>query len=117
MFEQLDVVLKFARKKLAGFTVKPRRRKKTSVSIPSSRISTQTDMVLIASLLRRRACGLGPGTARTGALDQPFRKSEQAAQAKLPARHPAVVVFVIVAGKVQQAMQDESLDFGGRAVS
>ena len=116
MFEQLDIVLKFARKKLAGFAVEPRD-VGNQRQHPKQQNEPADEHGAHRSLLRRRSWSLARELPEFGALDQSLGKSESAAQAKLLARHPAVIAFVIVAGEVEQAMQDESLDLHGRAVS
>jgi len=47
------------------------------------------------------------------ALDQSLRQMQSGAQEPLAARHLPRVGLMVVAGQVQQAVQNENLDFGG----
>jgi hypothetical protein len=49
-------------------------------------------------------------------FDQPLAQAALASQAAFKARHPAVIVLVIIAKKVQKAMQGEHPDLGLKRV-
>src|SRR5688572_31553632 len=51
------------------------------------------------------------------ALDQAFAQSAPAAQPPLEPPHPAIILFVIIAKKVQQAMQRQDPEFGAERVA
>jgi hypothetical protein len=51
---------------------------------------------------------------RFGAFNQALRESEAGTQQALAAGHFAFIGLVVVAGEVQEAVQDEDFDFGGK---
>lgn len=55
-------------------------------------------------------CGLPLREICGRSADQSLRKAELCTQLTLAARHPALIGFVVVAGQVQQPVQDEHLD-------
>ena len=59
-----------------------------------------------------------PRTSRWlgGSLNQSDWKTQFAAQSFFPPRHLSVVVFVIVTAQVQDAVQNQNLDFFGSGV-
>jgi hypothetical protein len=54
---------------------------------------------------------------RSGALDQSRRQPQRPPQTRFFPRHLSTIGFVIVAGQVQQPVQDQDLHLVGRAVS
>ena len=54
---------------------------------------------------------------RAISFDESPGQSERAAEARFPARHLALIVFVIIAGKMQDRVQHQDLDLGGERVA
>ena len=54
---------------------------------------------------------------RCGAFDEALGQTEARAQYAFAASHLAVVDFVVVAGEMQQAVEDQNFDFDGQRVT
>jgi hypothetical protein len=52
-----------------------------------------------------------------GALDEALGKAETGAEEALAASHFAVVGLVVVTGEVEEAVEDEDLDFSGEGMA
>jgi hypothetical protein len=60
----------------------------------------------------RSICGTVDGWFRGGALDQPLRQAQPCAEQTFPPGHFALIGLMVVAGQVEQSVQDQHLDLG-----
>ena len=62
-------------------------------------------------------CGTLEGRFNFGAFDEALRETETGAEKAFAAGHLACVGFMVIAGEMEEAVEDEDFDFGGERVA